>query len=285
MNDVLPDPSATLEAQRVRRRRASDHMWLERGANRNWGWPLVAGGVGALALGLGVFWFLTRSATSPVAWFTANVVLWAVLLAFRLSIPRQLFRFRWADVILGVSVGLMVRMLADVLLRSERGFLPWPTLADGTGQLPALWWLDSIVSSALAAPVVEELFFRAFLLVALYAVFCRITGSPRRDPRARRCRIARRRGGRIRVDQRRAVHVAARSDERRRTVNARRDRDARDGPRYGGPRVGDGPLLGRTYCAPDVQRNLGDARVGGHRGRFRGHQHRPELRTVAYPNL
>lgn len=183
MNDVLPDPSATLEAQRVRRRRASDHMWLERGANRNWGWPLVAGGVGALALGLGVFWFLTRSATSPVAWFTANVVLWAVLLvpvlvAFRLSIPRQLFRFRWADVILGVSVGLMVRMLADVLLRSERGFLPWPTLADGTGQLPALWWLDSIVSSALAAPVVEELFFRAFLLVALYAVFCRITGSP-----------------------------------------------------------------------------------------------------------
>lgn len=177
------EPPEAPENGLVRRRRRSDHMWLERGANRKWGWPLVGAGIGALVLGLGLFWFLTRSATGPMGWFVANVVLWVALLvpvvvAFWISVPRQLFRFRPSDVILGISFGLMLRMLADGLLWSERGFLPWPTLADGAGEMPALWWLDSIVTSALVAPLVEELFFRAFLLVALYVVFCRITGSP-----------------------------------------------------------------------------------------------------------
>ena len=179
MTDLQPEPSAPS----ARGNRRSGHSWLERGATHRWGWSQVSWGIGALVLGLVVLWFLSASASSAVGFFVANVAFWLVLLAavfaaYRITVPRRLFDFRASDVVVGLALALVLRFFVDGLAWQANGFMPWPTFANSAGELPSLWWLNGVVAAGLIAPIVEELFFRGFLLVALYTVFCRLTSSP-----------------------------------------------------------------------------------------------------------
>lgn len=167
----------------ARRRKLSDHSWLERGANHRWGWLQVAVALVGLAVGLLLLRLLSARAHSPWGYFAADSALWAALLlsvavGFLVSVPRGLFHWRWRDLVIGLFAGISLRMIVDGLHWREQGFLDWLTFADPKGEVPTAWWLDGIVATAIGAPVVEELFYRAFLLVALYTVFRRFTGSP-----------------------------------------------------------------------------------------------------------
>ena len=183
MNAPHNEAVASEAPPRVRRRRSIDHMWLERGANHKWGWKHVLFGLLALLLGVVGQSLVARHTSTPLGAFLADGVLWTVLIvtvavAYRISVPRRLLAFRGTDVLFGVSAGLGLRFATDALQRSEQGFLAWPQLAQTDGVVPSGWWLGAIVANLIVAPLVEEFFFRGFLLVALYTVFRRITGSP-----------------------------------------------------------------------------------------------------------
>lgn len=159
--------------------RTPGHMWLERGANRAWGWAQVGVAMAAVV----IVSFVVTDAETPASRFLALAPLWAVLLAvviygFVRAMPRRFFAFRWTDIVWGVSAGLGLRWLLDGLAWRDQGALIWPTFADAQGNVSPWWWLEGVVARGLISPVVEELFFRGFLLVALYTVFLRITRSP-----------------------------------------------------------------------------------------------------------
>ena len=183
MNDLRSGTHESSLVPSPRSRRRPSHMWLEPGANHRWVWKQAVFGLAALAVGLALFVVLSSRSTTQFGLFIASLALWTVLIvtvviAYRISIPRRLFEFRWSDVTTGIFVGLCLRFLADSLTAQSQGFLAWPSFAASVNELPAFWWLNSILADGLVAPIVEELFFRGFLLVALYTVFRRMTKSP-----------------------------------------------------------------------------------------------------------
>jgi membrane protease YdiL (CAAX protease family) len=101
----------------------------------------------------------------PIAW------------AFSRSRPIGLLRVRAIDVLYGVVLG--------ALLRTTQGWLEgiggtpaeWPGLVQVDGSLPLSTLLLDVVAPIVVAPVVEELFFRGVLLVALYTVLRRPFGK------------------------------------------------------------------------------------------------------------
>jgi membrane protease YdiL (CAAX protease family) len=157
-------------------------MWLHQGANHRWDVSFIGYGVAALGLGLLGQSVITSRSTAAVATFAGHAVLWilvggAVLFAYRKSVPRGLFTFRRADIILGIGCGLVVRFVVDALRWRSEGYLAWPTLNSVDGHLAPLWWLDAVVAALVISPVVESLFFQGFLLVAMYTVMRRAIDS------------------------------------------------------------------------------------------------------------
>lgn len=170
----------------VRRRRSKGYSWLQHGSNRKAEFELVGWALVALAVGLtaqSVIADRLSSHLGSLGGFAANAALWVVLgltvfLAYRTSKPKRLFSFSRNDLLIGIVMGLVLRFGVDALRWQSDGYLDWPTFADGAGNVPAWWWLDGVLASAVFAPVVEEYFFRALLLVALYTAIRRFTGSP-----------------------------------------------------------------------------------------------------------
>jgi len=138
-------------------------------------WALVSLGVGVLA-GFAVLRIWPDAAWAGPA---STLVLWAAMLvpvglAFRRSRPVGLLRLRPVDLLFGLTLGLLLRLVQGWLAGPDAGF---PSFATVDGALPPTWWLTEALPAALVAPVVEEFFFRAVLVVAVYSLLRRVSGG------------------------------------------------------------------------------------------------------------
>ncbi|MCP2638122.1 CPBP family intramembrane metalloprotease [Microbacterium sp. HD4P20] len=119
---------------------------------------------------------------SPLAGPVALALMWIgmlvpVVLALTRSRPIGLLRVRWIDLLYGVALALLLRLMQGWLAQGLGGdrSLPSVTLVDG--RLPTSWWLtDGLASIVIAAPL-EEFFFHAVVLVALYTLMRRPFGK------------------------------------------------------------------------------------------------------------
>ncbi|MDE0545404.1 CPBP family intramembrane glutamic endopeptidase [Microbacterium sp. C7(2022)] len=101
----------------------------------------------------------------PIAW------------AFLRSRPAGLLRFRALDLLYAVALGVLLRVFSgwlDVVLGGAGAF---PSYTSINGGLGSSWLLSDVLLPVAVAPVVEEFFFRAVLLVSLYTVLRRPLGG------------------------------------------------------------------------------------------------------------
>ena len=119
---------------------------------------------------------------SPFAATAALAVVWIGMLvpvvwALTRSRPIGLLRVRWLDLLYGVALALLLRLVQGWLAVALSGVdsLPSVTLVDG--RLPTSWWLSEGVASIVIAAPLEEFFFRAVVLIALYSLMRRPFGK------------------------------------------------------------------------------------------------------------
>lgn len=160
----MSDPYGVVTGEPIRSRSSRSgrprRVWLQGGTSTQaWDWDLVAWAIAALAAGLAAAILLPD--VPGLIWL---VMLVPVVIGFRRSIPRGLLRFRAHDLLLGIMLGLTLRVIAGWMAP----LTTWPT-ADS-------WWTD-VLAPALVAPAVEELFFHGLLLVAFYTAFRRASRS------------------------------------------------------------------------------------------------------------
>lgn len=167
--------SATLEplgAPRVR-------DWRDRGrTTRRWGWEMVGWVVVALGAGVLVGTALTQFVGGAGGAALATAAVWLAMfvpiaLAFSRSVPRGLLRFRPVDVLYALVFGVMLRISEGWLDMAAGGTGAFPTY----GTLNATWWFSDLLGPVIIAPVLEEFFFHAVLLIALYSALRRLTRS------------------------------------------------------------------------------------------------------------
>ena len=175
-----PEP----ERRGRRRRPRVPRVWLQGGSTtQRWSWPLVGGALMGLGAGLLIATAASTLIGGTLGGWVGSIVLWVsmilpVVFAYSRSVPRGLLRFRAADLLFGLVLGLALRVVSGWLAQAERGTAPWPALPTTNGGLSGVDWLADAVVPILVSPVVEEFFFRGFLLVALYTVFRRLTRLP-----------------------------------------------------------------------------------------------------------
>lgn len=135
------------------------------------GWSVASLGAGVLA---------ARAAAlllPPVpASIVATAVLWASLAlpaiwAFRRSRPRGLTAFRWVDAVIGVVWGILLR-IAQGAFAAAAGQSAWPSAAD----LSSPVFIAEAAAATVIAPVVEEFFFRAVVVIGVYTIVHRLSG-------------------------------------------------------------------------------------------------------------
>lgn len=170
--------------RRRRRRPSRPRVWLQGGTTTvAWGWLLV--GWATVSLGAGVL--LATAATEfiggTLGGWIGTVVLWVAMIApvvygLSRSVPRGLLRFRATDVLFGLVFGIALRVVSGWLEVAASGTSIWPSYPTVDGALAADWWFGDLIVPVLIAPVVEEFFFHALLLVALYTAFRRLTRAP-----------------------------------------------------------------------------------------------------------
>lgn len=110
----------------------------------------------------------------------SSVVLWAgmaaaVVFAFLRGRPSGLLKFRPIDVFWGACFAVCLRICEGWLTGSDKTAFPSVVALDG--KLPADWWLSTALPATLLGPVVEESFFRCVILVCVYQMLRRSTGS------------------------------------------------------------------------------------------------------------
>lgn len=163
------------------RRRRTD--WREGGTTvRPWremllAWSLLGMGAGVLAGHL----LMTLQPAAPWAGLAATGLLWLgllvpVVLAFLRSRPAGLLRFRPVDLVLAAGFGLLLRFAQGAIQQAVEGQAPFPGILLVDGVVPASWWLNEAIPAAVVAPVLEEFFFRAVILVAVFTVLRRPVG-------------------------------------------------------------------------------------------------------------
>ncbi|MCC4249440.1 CPBP family intramembrane glutamic endopeptidase [Microbacterium testaceum] len=124
--------------------------------------PLLIGGVGTfLSAALG------QTFVQPGG-VLALMTLWTFLLAgfvyFARRVPiRSLFAFRASDVVWGVGLAAVLRQFEGIL--NGVASAPFPV---ATSPSVVAWFGEVVVPIGVIGPVVEELYFRAFLTVAVF---------------------------------------------------------------------------------------------------------------------
>jgi membrane protease YdiL (CAAX protease family) len=168
-------------APRRRRRPSAPRVWLQGGTTTvSWGWLLVGWAVVSLGAGVLVATAAGQFIGGVVGGWVGTVVLWIamivpVLYAFSRSVPRGLLRFRPTDLLFGVVFGVALRIVSGWLDQAASGVAVWPSYPTIDGQLSGDWWFVELAIPVVIAPLVEEFFFHALLLVALYTAFRRLT--------------------------------------------------------------------------------------------------------------
>lgn len=114
----------------------------------------------------------------PSAWATPITALavWTslavpVILGLSRSIPRGLFALKPVDLLHGLVLGIALRLVQGAVQGVVDGsapLIPSYPLTDGPVPLQAL--ITDTLSGVVIGPVIEELFFRCALLVAVYTV-------------------------------------------------------------------------------------------------------------------
>jgi membrane protease YdiL (CAAX protease family) len=140
-------------------------------------WACIVFGVMLLAgSALQVFLPGTLSALigTGLAWVGMLV---PIVIAFSRSRPVGLLRLRPLDLLYGVALGLILRLTQGWLEMAAGGSGALPSYPRIGGSLPDGWWFTDAVSPVVIAPLVEEFFFRAVLLVSVYAVLRRAFGG------------------------------------------------------------------------------------------------------------
>lgn len=132
---------------------------------------LVAVGAGILAAagvrGLG----LGGTIPALIIW---GAMIVPVVIALARSRPIGLLRFRAVDVLWGIGLGVLVRLVQGWAEGANAAF---PRLATVNGAPAAGWWFTDLIAPVLVAPIVETFFFQGVLLVALYTVLRRPVGG------------------------------------------------------------------------------------------------------------
>lgn len=168
---------------RGQRRRAPRTDWRLGGRTvRAWREGLLAIALISLGVTLLAGTLLNTLWESSMAAIAALVMIWIGMLVpvvwgFTRSRPVGLLRARWLDLLYGVVLALLLRLIQGwlaVALRGD-GSLPSVTLVDG--RLPTSWWLSEGLGSIVIAAPLEEFFFRAVVLIALYSVMRRPFGK------------------------------------------------------------------------------------------------------------
>lgn len=171
------DAEAEREAAQKRARDAhknSTRTWRDGSATaRAWNTTVLA--YAAVSAGLGIIGYVAARAYLPPAQadLVASLVLWAgllvpIIIALVRSVPRGLFRFRWTDLIWGLGLGLILRLVQGWLEVAAGSSGALPQYATLDGQLPAMWFLLGLLGPVLIAPLLEETLFRGVVLVSVY---------------------------------------------------------------------------------------------------------------------
>jgi hypothetical protein len=172
------------EPLRVRRRvRTPRRDWRLGGRTvLHWREWLLA--VALVSLGAGVLLgALLGVSGSPIGLLSAQLVVWLGMLvpivwAFARSRPAGLLRFRALDLLWGVALALALRLAQGWLADAFGGSVALPSYPLVAGSLSTDWWFTDLVAVVAIAPVLEEFFFRAVVLVALFTVLRRPLGKP-----------------------------------------------------------------------------------------------------------
>lgn len=155
-------------------RSGGHRTWLEgSGTARAWNGTVLA--YAAVAVGAGIVLSTAARVYLPGATgqALALLALWVgmavpVAIALIRTRPRGLFRFRWTDLIWGIGLGILLRVVQGWLAvaAGSPGGLPTYTTVDGG--LGGWWWLTALVGPVAIAPVLEELLFRGVVLVTVF---------------------------------------------------------------------------------------------------------------------
>lgn len=135
--------------------------------------------VASVGLGGGVLGAGLAAVLLPGLPIVSTVALWlglvaATVFAFLRARPAGLMRIRPTDLLWGFGLGLVLRVLQGWISSADTA--AFPSTSGGTGAANASWWLIEVLPAGLVGPMVEEFFFRAVLIVAVYQVLRRSVG-------------------------------------------------------------------------------------------------------------
>lgn len=139
--------------------------------------------VALLGIGLGVILGGVLSIVLPATWggYAATGMLWLGMLvpivwAFTRSRPAGLLRIRWLDLLWGVGLGLLLRMVQGWLAVAAGGSGALPSYPSIGGSLPSGFVFTDVLAPVVIAPVIEEFFFHGVVLVSVYTLLRRPVG-------------------------------------------------------------------------------------------------------------
>lgn len=135
--------------------------------------------VALLGLGAGVLGAGLANVLLPGAPIVSTIALWsgliaATVFAFLRARPAGLLRIRPTDLLWGFGLGLLLRVFQGWVSGADAA--AFPSISSATGAADASWWLTQFLPAGLIGPVVEEFFFRAVVVVAVYQLLRRSVG-------------------------------------------------------------------------------------------------------------
>lgn len=146
-------------------------------------WRALVLAIALVGVGLGVVLGTLVTVLVPSAGgMAATAVLWLGMLvpivwAFTRARPAGLLRIRFVDLLWGVGLGILLRMTQGWLAVAAGGSGALPSYPSIGGSLPSGFVFTDVIAPVVIAPVIEEFFFRAVVLVSLYTLLRRPVGS------------------------------------------------------------------------------------------------------------
>ncbi|TQJ29694.1 hypothetical protein FBY39_0137 [Microbacterium sp. SLBN-146] len=170
-------------APRRRRSRPARTDWrLGSRTLRQWREGLLAVALLALAVALGAATLIDMLWQSPQSGVVSLAVLWVAfggvaIYALVRSRPVGLLRFRALDLLYAAGLALALRIIQGWVEAAEYGAAVFPSVPLVDGRPSPEWVLTDAVGAVAIAPVVEEFFFRAVILVTVYGLLRRRFGE------------------------------------------------------------------------------------------------------------
>lgn len=146
-------------------------------------WRAVVLAIALIGVGLGVVLGTAVTVLVPAAGgMAATAMLWLGMLvpivwAFTRARPVGLLRIRFIDLLWGVGLGTLLRMAQGWIAVAAGGSGALPSYPSIGGSLPSGFVFSDVLAPVVIAPVIEEFFFRAVVLVSLYSLLRRPVGS------------------------------------------------------------------------------------------------------------